>query len=223
MPGYEEIGDTAYITFDSFHHGQVYYYTEAPGADEQNTIGIISYSVSQILREDSPVKKVVLDLSCNTGGDDMASVYTIAAFIGLGEVSLENPNTGARITQSYNADTNFDYEFDERDTLDGKGLKLFCLTSPASFSCGNLVPSVFKNSGKVTIIGKQSGGGSCGALGISTAGGTIMRISGSNRISFVKNGSFYDIDQGASVDYTINDYDHFYDRKALNEFLDGLF
>lgn len=223
MPGYEEIGDTAYITFDSFHHGQVDYYSEAPGADEQNTIGIISYSVSQILREDSPVKKVVLDLSCNTGGDDMASVYTIAAFIGLGEVSLENPNTGARITQSYNADTNFDYEFDERDTLDGKGLKLFCLTSPASFSCGNLVPSVFKNSGKVTIIGKQSGGGSCGALGISTAGGTIMRISGSNRISFVKNGSFYDIDQGAPVDYTINDYDHFYDRKALNEFLDGLF
>ncbi len=223
IPGYEEIGDTAYITFDSFSHGTVDYYNEAPGADAEDTIGLISYSVSQILREDSPVKKVVLDLSCNTGGEDMASVYTIAAFLGVGEVSLENPNTGARTTQAYNADTNLDYEFDERDTLDGKGLKLFCLTSPASFSCGNLVPNVFKNSGKVTIIGKQSGGGSCGGLGMSTAGGTMLRISGSNRISFVKNGSFYDIDQGAPVDYPINEYDHFYDRKALNEFLDGLY
>lgn len=186
-------------------------------------MGIISYSVSRILRNDSPVKKVVLDLSCNTGGQDTAAVYAIAAFIGEAEVSLENPNTGARITQAYKADTNLDHEFNERDTLDGKGLKLFCLTSPVSFSCGNLVPCVFKSSGKVTVIGKQSGGGSCGALSVTTAGGTMMRISGSNRLSFVKNGSFYDIDQGAPVDYPINEYDHFYDRKALNQFLDGLY
>ena len=223
IPAYEEIGDTAYITFDSFVHGQEDYYNEAPDADAQDTMGIISYSVSRILRDDSPVKKVVLDLSCNTGGQDTAAVYAIAAFIGEAEVSLENPNTGARITQAYKADTNLDHEFDERDTLDGKGLKLFCLTSPVSFSCGNLVPCVFKSSGKVTVIGKQSGGGSCGALSVTTAGGTMMRISGSNRLSFVKNGSFYDIDQGAPVDYTINEYDHFYDRKALNQFLDGLY
>lgn len=223
IPGYEEIGDTAYITFDSFIHGPYDYYTEAPGADAEDTIGLISYSVSQILRENSPVKKVVLDLSSNTGGADTAAAYTIAAFLGEGEISLENPNTGARITQAFNADTNLDHEFDDRDTLDGKGLKLFCLTSPVSFSCGNLVPNVFKNSGKVTIIGKQSGGGSCGALGVTTAGGTMMRISGSNRLSFVKNGSFYDIDQGAPVDYPINDYDHFYDRKSLNKFLDSLY
>ena len=223
IPGYEEIGDTAYITFDSFVHGQEDYYNEAPDADAQDTMGIISYSVSRILRDDSPVKKVVLDLSCNTGGQDTAAVYAIAAFIGEAEVSLENPNTGARITQAYKADTNLDHEFDERDTLDGKGLKLFCLTSPVSFSCGNLVPCVFKSSGRVTVIGKQSGGGSCGALSVTTAGGTMMRISGSNRLSFVKNGSFYDIDQGAPVDYPINEYDHFYDRKALNQFLDGLY
>lgn len=223
IPGYEEVGDTAYIYFDSFMHLPLDYYNEAPDKDAEDTIGLISYSLGQILRENSPVKNVVLDLSCNTGGEDVAAAYTVAAFIGEGEISLENPNTGARVTHVYYADTNLDHRFDDADTLEGKGLRLFCLTSPVSFSCGNLVPCIFKNSGEVTIIGKQSGGGSCGSLGLSTAGGTLLRISGSNRISFMKNGSFYDIDQGAPVDYPVNDYEHFYDRKALTEYIDGLF
>ena len=186
-------------------------------------MGIIIYSVSQILRENSPVKRVVLDLSRNTGGDSNSAAYTIAAFLGDAEISIENTTTGARVTNVYRSDTNLDNEFDENDTLDGKGLQLYCLTSPASFSCGNLVPCVFKSSGKVSIIGKQSGGGSCSIMGLTTAGGSIIRISSCYRISFMKNGAFYDTDQGAPVDFSIRDYDHYYDRKALNKYLDGLY
>ena len=42
-------------------------------------------------------------------------------------------------------------------------------------------------------------------------------------MSYLKNGSFYDIDQGAEVDYTIRDLNHFYNREKLTEFIDGLF
>ena len=59
--------------------------------------------------------------------------------------STINPLTGAQRTALYRADVNLDHEFDERDTLAGKNL--YCLVSPVSFSCGNLVPCVFKSSG----------------------------------------------------------------------------
>ncbi len=223
IPAYEEIGDTAYITFDSFMGDSMDYYKEAPTADAPDTIGLISYAVGRILRDGSPVKRVVLDLSGNTGGESMSAVYTLAAFLGKAQISVENSLTEARETCVFYSDTNLDHEFDESDTLDGKGLQIFCLTSPVSFSCGNLVPCFFKSSGKVTIIGKQSGGGSCSSMYLSTASGSMIRISSFNRLSFLKNGAFYDIDQGAPVDYTIIDYDHYYDRKALNQFMDGLF
>ncbi len=223
IPAYEEVGDTAYITFDSFAGATRDYYKDPPDADASDTIGIISYSVGQILRDDSPVKRVVLDLSRNTGGSSETAAYTLAAFLGKAQISVENMTTGARETCVFYADTNLDHEFDESDTLDGKGLKFYCLTSPVSFSCGNLVPCFFKDSGKVSILGRQSGGGSCASMYMTTAGGSLLRLSNYNRLSFLKNGAFYDIDQGAPVDFTIEDYDHFYDRQALNEFLDTLF
>ena len=48
--------------------------------------------------------------------------------------------------------TCMDHHFDETDTLTGKGLNFFCFTPPVSLSCGNLVPCVFKDSGKAAPI-----------------------------------------------------------------------
>ena len=42
-------------------------------------------------------------------------------------------------------------------------------------------------------------------------------------MSFLKNGSFYDIDQGVDPDYFINDFSNFYNRKALTAYINGLF
>ncbi|MBR4754435.1 MAG: hypothetical protein IK054_04535, partial [Lachnospiraceae bacterium] len=223
VPQYEEIGDTAYITFDSYSSDQIDYYKTAPGPDSPDTFGIISYSVTQILRDNSPIKNVVLDMSCNTGGASETACYTLAAFLGKAQLSVDNPFTGARETDVYTADTNLDHKFDEKDYLYGKGIRMYCLTSPVSFSCGNLVPCYFKNSGKVTIIGKQSGGGSCSSMVLTTAGGSIVRLSSYNRLSFLKNGAFYDIDTGAPVDHAIDDYTHYFDRKALSDYIRKLY
>ena len=129
--------------------------------------------------------------------------------------------TGTESTMSYQADVNLDHEFDEKDTI--SNLNLFCLTSSQSFSCANLVPWAFKEDGRVTLLGKTSGGGSCVVRPLTTAWGTSYQISGASQISFVKNGAYYDVDQGVDPDYTIRDYNHFYDREALTEYINGLF
>lgn len=48
-----------------------------------------------------------------------------------------------------------------------------------------------KASGKVTLLGDTTDGGSCIVLPMSSAWGNVYQISGPERISFVKNGSYY--------------------------------
>ena len=150
-----------------------------------------------------------------------AAVFVISAVLGDGSVSALNPMTVAMATAVYNVDLNLDHQYGQED----QGLttkNVYCLTSPVSFSCGNLVPCVFKNSNQVTIIGRTSGGGSCVVLPMSSACGTGFQISGFTRLAFIKNGSFYDIDQGAVPDFTISKYMSFYDRERLTEYIDSL-
>ena len=177
----------------------------------------------QITRENSPIKNVVLDLSNNGGGDAATALYTVAWFLGEAQISLTNTFTGAQTTSFFKADVNLDHQFDENDTLANRGLHFFCLISPSSFSCGNLVPWAFKADGGVTLLGRVSGGGSCAVQFTTTAWGTSYRISGMKKMSFLKNGAYYDVDQGVEPDYIINDYEHFYDREALTEFIHGLY
>ena len=227
---YFEVGDTAYVTLDSFvatqdeKTGIVDYYALAEaGTLPPDTLGIVSQAHQQITREDSPIKNVVLDLSNNGGGMAPAAFFTLGWFLGEANYSYINTFTGAQATHYFRSDVNLDHQFDENDTLAGRGLKLYCLTSPRSFSCGNMLPWVFKESGAVTLLGRVSGGGSCVVNFDTTAWGTSFRYSSSKRLAFVKNGAYYDVDQGVEPDYIINDYAHFYDREALTEFIHGLF
>lgn len=220
VPGYEEIGNTAYIIFDEFSKPTRNYPEEPATAEDVDTIGIISYSFSQILRENSPVKNVVLDLSANTGGMDNAAVFVISWFLGDASLSQTDNMTGAMCTSTYRADVNRDRVFDEKDTVSDKNL--FFLISPCSFSCGNLVPCVFKDSGKVTLIGRTSGGGSCSVMSVSTTWGTSFQISSNQRLSFLKNGSFYDVDRGADQDFVLISPEDYYNRKGLTEYINGL-
>ena len=229
---YEEYGDTAYITFDGFDFnianiGDLF----GDELGESNnitldrvhdTVGLISYSVQQILRKDSPIKNVVLDLSLNGGGAVDAAAYVVAAFLGKASFSVENALSGSRITNDYMCDINFDTKFDENETLAGKGLNLYCLTTKASFSCGNLVPCIFKEDPHVSIIGQKSGGGACAVGTISTATGTVLDISSNTRLSYMKNGSFYNVDQGAEPDISITKLEHLFDREWLTKYIDDL-
>lgn len=227
VPGYQEVGDTAFITFDSFDLEKPfseldYYYTvEDPNTfSDSDTIGLMMKAHYNITRENSPIKNVVMDLSVNTGGAFDAAVFVIAWFLGDAILAIKNEMTGAMSASTYRADVNRDRKFDEKDTLGDR--KLYCVISPVSFSCGNLTPCVFKDSSKVTLLGKTSGGGSCSVGKGSTAWGTSFNMSSPYRMSFLKNGSFYDVDRGVEPDYAITDPNNIYDRETLVSFIDSL-
>ncbi len=225
VPGYEEIGNTAYITFDGFDiYGdpEALYSVEDPmDLPEEETIGLIMKAHALINREDSPIENVVLDLSANHGGINDAAVFTVAWFLGEASFGAKNTMTGAMGNSFYRADVNRDRVFDEKDTLQGK--RLFCMTSSFSFSNGNLVPCMLKESGVVTMLGRTSGGGSCSVQPLSSAWGTCFQISGTNCSSFMKNGSFYDVDRGADPDYTISEPERYYDRAALTDYINSIY
>jgi C-terminal processing protease CtpA/Prc len=217
IPGYEEFGNTAYITFDEFVISDADYYAEDKPED---TVGLMIRAFEQITREGSPIENVVLDLSNNGGGMADAAAYVIGMFLGDGSICMMNPLSGALVSQNFRIDANLDREFDEKDNL--RDYNLFCLTSPRSFSCGNLVPSVFKSSNRVTILGQTSGGGACVVQNLTTADGCPFSISGLKRLAYMKNGSFYDIDQGVDPDFVIPKADLFYDRQYLTKYINGL-
>jgi len=218
-PIYQVIGDTAYVSFNAFTSASEDYYSKAPTAEAADTFGICAYAHQQITNN-SAIKNVVLDLSANTGGDSRAALYTLAWFLGEAALSVQSAATGALATTLYRADLNLDHVFDEKDTLQGKNL--FCLISPSSFSSGNLVPSFFKNSGKVTLLGQNSGGGACNIQPLVSATGTYLTISSQRTLVRVFNGSYEGIDQGVAPDYPISQISHFYNRTLLTSLVDSI-
>lgn len=223
---YEEVGNTAYVTFDSFKaeakSSEEYYDPELVAENPVwDTITLILYAHQQINREGSPIENVVIDLSNNTGGAVDAAVVVIAWYLGEASLSIKDTFTGAMSNSIYRADVNLDRVFDDTDTVADKNL--YCLISPVSFSCGNLVPCAFKESGKVTLLGRTSVGGSCMVLSASSAWGTSFKLSSPYRTSFLKNGTFYDIDRGADPDYPISAPAKFFDRVTLTDYINSLY
>jgi hypothetical protein len=219
---YQEIGNTAYVTFDSFTldaalRSMDYSEQSKNGAD---TIGLIIYAHSMITRENSPIENVVLDLSCNGGGAADAAVYVVAWMLGYCDLHFTNPVTNSYSTASYKVDVNLDGVFDEKDSIADKNL--FCLISPVSFSCGNLVPSLLKESGRVTLLGGTSGGGACAVQHVSTADGSLFQISSPRHLCVVSNGAYYTIDRGVEPHYYFGKFESYFDRTALTEYINGL-
>lgn len=229
IPVYEEVGNTAYVTFDHFTvTGQPLDYYEGnisleedPSSETLDTVALILYAHKRITREDSPVQNVVIDLSMNGGGDLDAAAVVAAWFLGEASISIRSSMTGAISTGTYRLDANLDGVFDEHDSVSDKNL--YCLIGPYSFSCGNLVPNIFKSSRRVTLLGRESGGGSCAVLPMSTAYGSTFQISSPNHMSYLQNGSYLDTDTGFEPDSVIIKPENFYNRTALTERINQLY
>ena len=221
---YQEVGDTAYITFDSFQYMGYSYYSEEFKSNvtdyiADDNIALVYYANSQIKRENSPIRKVVVDLSLNSGGSVNTAVFLTGWLLGECDFSTSNPITGANYTVVYQTDADLDGYITANDTLDGCGLELYLLVSGYSFSCGNLVPALCKESGKVTLLGQTTGGGTCATVSSLTADGTAYSYSGNTRFCTVKNGTYYSIDRGVEPDFVIRKPAHFYDRAWLTDYI----
>ena len=226
---YSKFGDTAYITYDHFTTPKKDYYAltsngtvELAEDDVEDTFGLVIYAQQEI-KKDTDIKNVVIDLSNNGGGAVDALAYISAWFLGESTINIKSSLTGAMSSTTYLIDTNLDGNYDVSDTLQGlknsdesdRSINLYCITSPMSFSCGNALPAIFKDSGKVVMLGKKSGGGACVVCNGSSADGTVFQKSGCYQMCTTKNGSFYQADEGIEPDFIFADFSNIYDREDL--------
>ena len=200
---------------------------------------------------DPDIKNFVFDCSNNTGGsfDEVAMLYSMITGNRETTIYMENALTGQKISETYEADLNFDKKFDEEDNRDPYDLKFAVITSPSSFSCGNAFPSLMKDGG-YPILGDRSGGGGCAVLVQTTGEGMTYRISAyKGRIinkdgEGIDNGIPVDVDlvpkrsngktkyttvkdvmiaaDGTKGDKRIPDYSDFYNIKKLSEALNEI-
>ena len=235
IPAYEVTSDgkTAIVRFDSFvppKKNNAQSYASARDAllndttgildkyvgnleNDYDTISMIS-AVNERIQNTAGIENVVLDLSCNGGGANHTACFVISWMLGTCQYDFRNPITGAKCSALYCADVDFDGDYEsERNSVCKK--KLFCIVSPVSFSCGNMVPAVLKDSTRVTILGTPSSGGTSCVQFSSVADGTIIRFSSKNVMSVVKNGSYYDIDKGVEPHYYINSPANFYNKEEI--------
>ncbi len=98
VPGYEEIGDTAFVTFDAFtvNRQPEEYYESANPDDPQDTIDLIIYANRMVRRKGSPVKNIVLNLSANSGGNSDAAIAVASWFTGEARFALLDTMTGRK-------------------------------------------------------------------------------------------------------------------------------
>ena len=221
------IGNTMYIMFDEFKIGTLDHYEHnqiasfvdtAPdllGPEEIDILNsdllyLISYSV-QYANSTDTIDNIVLDLSCNGGGKLDSALFVIGAMLGDDAFAyFQNPNESSSSLIKFKADVNLDGKYDENDYFNDKNL--YCLTSELSFSCGNLLPAIFKSSEKVTLIGQQTAGGSCIVHNCTTARGTAFSISSTCRMYIYKNGAGLDVEFGVTPNVYLDKITDFYDR-----------
>ncbi|MBO4375516.1 MAG: hypothetical protein J5829_10455 [Lachnospiraceae bacterium] len=183
---YIKKGDTAVFVLDSFMGFNMdklndYYKGDAakPTIMTMKDDDMLLIDACMKDAEDDPeIKNFVIDISNNTGGslDEVAMLCSLVT--GQRETSflIENAKTGQKTVETYEADLNFDKEFDEKDERKPYDLNFAILTSTNSFSCGNAFPSAMKDMG-YPIMGEQSGGGGCAVLVQTTGEGFTYRMS----------------------------------------------
>lgn len=218
---YREIGNTAFVTIDSFSSATVDYYQQSPlEGDYQDELGLICYAHNRINRPGSPIEQVVIDLSANAGGHMDGGIFLTSWVLGNGIIHISDPIRDAEGTFLYRADVNLDRKFDEQDVLTGK--TVYVLTSPVTFSCANYVAAALKESGKVNLVGTTTGGGSGCVYMATTADGAAFALSSGLCMSGYKNGSYYSIDAGIEPDIKLTRFADFFDQRAIKELLDQL-
>ena len=227
---YYKEGDTAYLMYNSFgpvnNEAWKAYYDggcegETPAVDEE-FLGDLSVVLDALKRanDDPEVKNLVVDLSCNTGGDFDVLMTMSVLMGGPNYYYSENLVTGQRQKFYFDVDCNFDGVFDEKDKEVKYDLNIAVMVSDVSFSCGNFLPSLLKDAG-FPIIGERSGGGACSVQPFITPEGMQFRLSSAR--ARLTNDQWVNIDTGIEPNYVIDissgDYDPLYDVAAISEMI----
>ncbi len=237
IPSFEVIDSnkTAIIRFDRFNvdsAGWSAYYNGSPSANPDpatvtlpdDTIGIF-YKAFYALENDenykNSVKNVVIDISCNGGGDSDALNFALACLLDPQSASMLEYDviSGGKKTYTAYCDLNLDGVIDSNDKK--KDYNFAVYTSLLSFSCGNIMPCICSDKG-IKIIGQRSGGGSCLVRHGCTADGFPYQYSGTLRIS---HSDWSNVEDGAAISEggEIPADENMYDDDVLIAVMNNLF
>ncbi len=181
---YVKKGDTAVCVFDSFNERNEqawkdYYAGTGPMPTVENAPNddmVIFLDALKKAAADPEVKNFVIDITANGGGSADIVLAMTSLILDKSYISQDNSLTGQRAIVEYEVDRNFNGVFDAADKDVRYDLNFAVLTSPMSFSCGNLFPSILKDNG-VPVLGATSGGGACAIQAMCTADGFCFQIS----------------------------------------------
>ena len=194
-------GDTLLYTFDSFVYdgaGWNDYYTGKRTTYPEDPIGDLK-RIQEQYKDGKTIKNIVIDLSRNGGGSGDV-VFMLMAMMGknayLNYYDGINKN---HVHVDYYADLNFDGIFDEKDEAVTYPYQYGILASGISFSCGNLLPAVAKESG-IILLGDQTGGGACAVIDGVLAEGYYARLGCQVKLTTKDHG---DVDFGIAPDVTL--------------------
>ena len=158
---YLESGSTAIIRLDSFMPDEKAWadYYDQKGSFPTDCLGTVLTGLKRA-SENPDIENIIFDLSCNGGGSPDVMMAILAVTTGQTQLYGIHKITGRRMTFTFEADTNFDGVYDEKDKELHYDYNYGVLTTRCAFSCGNLFPIIAREGGAVTI-GEPTGGGSC--------------------------------------------------------------
>ncbi|MCR5402930.1 MAG: hypothetical protein K6E91_03815 [Butyrivibrio sp.] len=158
---YREYGSTAIIRLDSFvadEEAWADYYSEG-GELPSDDLGIVISGLKKA-SENSKIRNIIFDLTCNGGGSPDVMMTILALTTGQDKLNGMNTITDQPMTVTFEIDANFDGVYDEKDKEAKYDYNYGVLITNYAFSCGNLFPFVIQDAGAV-VIGEPSSGGSC--------------------------------------------------------------
>ena len=182
--------NTAFVILNSFTVGtndQIYNEdgTVSDDARQYDTYYFMQYAMQRIEQyaqeNDIIIDNVVLDFTLNGGGSLAAMINTLG-FLTNDPVQYVTGNllSGQTSIEYYNIDTDDDSDYADADAYDM--YDWFVLTSPLTFSAANLFAAIVQDMDIATVIGEQSGGGTCSVFTLVLPDGTTTNISGSSAV-----------------------------------------
>ena len=202
----------AVITFDGFVNGDPGDETDLEILSERNTYAFFKTAFSKIqsMDTDNSIKNVVLDLT-NNGGGLLKQCLLVLSF-------LASPSDFCIPVRNYLDSSITKYYYEIGENLK-QNYNFYILTSSASFSCGNLLPSICKYQLSIPVIGQKSGGGGGTVKETQTSDGALFKTSAAMEMCALdKDSKYISIDTGIPVDLEIPESD-FYSGSDVNQAL----
>ena len=189
LPAVRFEGDTAIILLTGFTvgtHDQIYNEdgTISENAQQYDTYYFMRRAMDSIAEheaEGSPVENVVIDLTLNTGGS-LAAMISALGFLTDEPIPYTTGNLldGSASVAYYLVDADGDGDCRDEDAYDE--FNWYVLTSPLTYSAGNLFTAIVKETGIATVMGEQSGGGTCAVFTLVLPDGMTTNMSGADTV-----------------------------------------